>query len=160
MKLRDDMLRELQALRGQTNQQVLVADGPRSVRCHLFQCDSLGAAISDFCLKTLELTATDIARLETASRALCQRVNYLLEPIAPIEIDATGCIVQMRSNPPHHDDNGLKYYELTMRQGGSVALCRYEKQPGNTRAVVPATLTYEVISRLVKDFSQAVDEAL
>ena len=111
----------------------MAADGPRAVRCVVQQCDALGAVITDFSLETPELANADMAKLEAASQSLCQRVTYLLEPISPIEIDATGCVVQMRSNPPHKDDNGLKYYELTLRRGGSVMLCRFEKQPGNAR---------------------------
>lgn len=160
MKLRDDFLRELNALVGQSNQQVCVSANPRTVKCLILQCDPLGAAITDLVLQTAELATADIAKLETASKSLCGRVTYLLEPISPIEIDATGCVVQMRSNPPHKDDNGLKYYELTLRQGGSVSLNRYEKQPGNSRIPVPANLTHEVLGRLVEDFSIAVDEVL
>lgn len=160
MKLRDDFLQELNAVLGQAKQQVCVSDGLRIVKCQVLQCDPLGAAVRDLVLETVELAAADIAKLETASKSLCGRVTYLLEPISPIEIDSTGCVVQMRSNPPHKDDNGLKYYELTLRQGGSVSLVRYEKQPGNSRLPVLATLTHEVLGRLVEDFSMAVDEVL
>ena len=78
-------------------------------------------------------------------------------PIAPIELDAQGCSVQMRSNPPQKDDNGRRYYELLIRRGGSIALCRYEKQPGQPRVRVPAVLTHEVVGRLIDDFSATVD---
>jgi hypothetical protein len=63
----------------------------------------------------------------------------------------------MRSNPPQKDDNAYRYYELLIRRGGSVALCRYEKQPGQPRTRVPAALTHEVIGRLIDDFCQTVD---
>jgi hypothetical protein len=160
MSLRDDFLNELKQLVGQSQQRAVASDGPRTVKCHVEQCDALSAAVTDFVLETGELAQVDVAKLQTASQALCQRVTYLLEPISPIEIDATGCVVQMRSNPPHKDDNGLKYYELTLRRGGCVSLCRYEKQPGNARTSVPATLTHEVLGRLVEDFNKAVDEAI
>jgi hypothetical protein len=160
MSLRDDFLSELKQLVGQAGQRVIATANLRTVKCQVEQSDALSAAVTDFVLETGELAQVDVAKLQTASQALCQRVTYLLEPISPIEIDATGCVVQMRSNPPHKDDNGLKYYELTLRRGGCVALCRYEKQLGNARAIVPATLTHEVFGRLVEDFSRAVDEAI
>jgi hypothetical protein len=160
MKLRNEFLAELRNVIGQTQQPILAVDGPRTVKCLVEQCDALSAAITEFSLETGELANADLAKLRTASQSLCQRVTYLLEPISPIEIDATGCVVQMRSNPPHKDDNGLKYYELTLRRGGSVSLCRYEKQPGNARAIVPATLTHEVLGRLVDDFDRAVEEVI
>lgn len=160
MKLRDDFLRELQRVVGQTHQPVRVSDRARELKCHVSQCDPLGAAVSDFVLQTGELANADVKKLESASKSLCRRVNYLLEPIAPIEIDATGCIVQMRSTPPRKEDKGLKYYELTLRRGGCVSLCRYEKQSGNSRAPIPALLTHEVLGRLVEDFDTAVDEVV
>lgn len=160
MSLRDDFLSELKQLVGQTGQRAVATANLRTVKCQVEQCDALSAAVTDFVLETGELASVDVTKLQSASQALCQRVTYLLEPISPIEIDATGCVVQMRSNPPHKDDNGLKYYELTLRRGGCVSLCRYEKQSGNARAVVPATLTHEVLGRLVEDFEKAVDEAI
>lgn len=160
MKLRDDFLQELRNLIGQTQQRVVASDGPRTVKCRVEMCDALSAAVTDFALETGELANAEIAKLQAASQALCQRVTYLLEPVSPIEIDSSGCVVQMRSNPPHKDDNGLRYYELTLRRGGCVSLSRYEKQAGNARAVVPATLTHEVLARLVEDFNSAVNEVI
>ncbi len=160
MKLRDDFLAVLKVLVGSSQQSATAADGQRSLKCWVEQCDALSAAVTDFVLETAELATSEVAKLELASRSLCQRVTYLLEPIAPIEVDPTGCVVQMRSNPPHKDDNGLRYYELTLRQGGCVSLCRYEKQPGNARVPIPATLTHEVLGRLVEDFNTAVEEVL
>lgn len=142
---------------GQTSLSLVVADGQRTVRCRAMQCDPLAATIDELSLETPELAGATVAQLQAASQSLSQRVNYLLEPIAPIETDATGCSVQMRSNPPQRDDNGRRYYELLLRRGGEVVLCRYEKQPGQPRVRVPAALTHEVIGRLVDDFSSTVD---
>lgn len=160
MKLRDDLLRELTSLVGTTNHQLSLTDGLRTLHCHIDQCDGLGAAVSEFTLASMELAAVDINALSGASSALCHRVNYLLEPISPIEIDSTGCVVQMRSSPPRKDDEGVRYYELSMRTGGSVSLARFEKLPGNGRVAIPSLLTHEVLGRLTEDFSTAIDEAL
>lgn len=152
-KLRD----ELRAIVGQAGQSIVVAEGLRSVRCEAVQCEPLAVTITDLALETPELASVSFAQLESSSRDLAARVNYLLEPIAPIETDAQGCTVQMRSNPPQRDDNGYRYYELLLRRGGSAALCRYEKQPGQPRVRVPAVLTHEVVGRLIDDFSATVD---
>ena len=152
-KLRD----ELRAIVGQAGQSIVVAEGLRSVRCEAVQCEPLAVTITDLALETPELASVSFAQLESSSRDLAARVNYLLEPIAPIETDAEGCTVQMRSNPPQRDDNGYRYYELLLRRGGSAALCRYEKQPGQPRVRVPAVLTHEVVGRLIDDFSATVD---
>ena len=157
MSLAAKLLAELRANVGQAGLTVSVAEGPRVVRCAVVQGDALAATIDELVLETSELAGATIAELETASKALAARVNYLLEPIAPIEIDADGCTVQMRSNPPQKDDNGWRYYELLLRRGGAVTLCRYEKPPGQARVRVPAALTHEVLGRLVEDFSVTVD---
>jgi hypothetical protein len=157
MSLSQQLLSQLKTVAGQTGALLSVADGPRTVRCDAVQCDAMAVTIQLLALETGELAGVAQQQLEAASRDLCSRVNYLLEPISPIEIDAQGCSVQMRSNPPQSDDNGRRYYELMLRRGGSVSLQRYEKLPGAVRTIVPAALTHEVVGRLVDDFSQTVD---
>ena len=160
MKLRDQLLSDLKSIVGQTHQQLRVSDGPRTVRVAVDRCEPLAVAVSQFLLETSELAGTDVSKLETASKSLCQRVNYLLEPISPIETDADGCVVQMRSNPPLVGDTGRCYYELLLKRGGSVELCRYEKTPSAPRTRVPANLTHEVLGRLVEDFDAIVEEII
>jgi hypothetical protein len=80
-----------------------------------------------------------------------------MEPIAPIELDAASCIVQLRSNPPQRDDDGRSYYELIVRRGGEIALVRYRKENGNARRQISATVTREVLLRLVGDFCAVLD---
>lgn len=160
MSLRDEFLKELQAIVGQSNQRITVSDGLRTIRGAIEQCEPLAVATSEFLLETSELAGIDVARLEAASKSLCGRVNYLLEPISPIETDADGCSVQMRSSPPLVGDTGQFYYELLLRRGGSIEFCRYEKQPNAPRTRVAATLTHEVLGRLVEDFDTTVEEIL
>jgi hypothetical protein len=157
MSLSAKLLGELRAVVGQRHQTLAVAEGQRTVRCNADECEPLAATVMDLVLETAELASATAFELQAASAELAKKVNYLLEPIAPIELDAQGCSVQMRSNPPQQDDNGRRYYELLLRRGGSIALCRFEKQPGQPRTRVPAVLTHEVIGRLVEDFSATVD---
>lgn len=157
MSLSATMLAGLQAAVGQRHQCLSAVEGPRSVRCDADACDPLAVTLINLSLDTAELASVTPFELQAASADLAKRVNYLLEPIAPIELDAQGCSVQMRSNPPQRDDNGRRYYELLIRRGGSIALCRFEKLPGQPRMRVPAVLTHEVVGRLIDDFSATVD---
>ena len=157
MTLSAKLLCELNARVGQANQSFVVYDGPRCVRCAFDQCDRLAVTLAELQLETTELATTTVAQLQAASQELSTRLNYLLEPVAPIETDAQGCIVQMRSSPPQKDDNGRRYYELTLRRGGAVALCRYEKPTAGPRQRVAAVLTQEVVGRLIDDFGAVVD---
>ena len=97
------------------------------------------------------------AELERIGKALAERLTYLMEPISPIEIDADACVVQLRSNPPQRDDDGRSYYELMVRRGGEIALARYRKENGDARQQIPATVTREVLLRLVGDFCAVLD---
>jgi hypothetical protein len=146
------------ALRSAGGPQTITAHAPpRSLRCALSEVTSLAASVDALVLETSELATATIRQLEELSRDLSSRVNYLLEPIGPIEIDADACTVQMRSMPPQQDDDGWNYYELLVKRGGELSLCRYRKEPGQPRSAIPATLTREVLVRLVDDFCAVLD---
>ena len=158
MTLREEILQQLPGTIGKQHQRVTATTGTRTVRCEIDQCDQLAVAVYELVLETSELKNVKLAKLQAASKALCDRITYLLEPISPIETDADGCVVQMRSTPPQKQDDGRFYYELFLRRGGSVTMHRYEKQPSSIRQRVAATLTHEVLGRLIEDFDEAVDD--
>ena len=146
------------SLRGASGPQTVNAQvAPRGVRCALSEVTSLAVNVDALVLETTELAAAGIDELEDMSSRLSARVNYLLEPIGPVEIDADACTVQLRSMPPHKDDDGRNYYELLVRRGGEMSLHRYRKEPGQPRTTIPATLTREVLVRLVSDFCAVLD---
>lgn len=117
--------------------------------------DRLACAFESLQLETPSLAGKSIDELKQLSNNLCAKVSYLLEPIALIESDADTCTTQLRSNPPAQEDDQTFYYEILVRRGGTIALCRYQKQPGDVRQVVPANLTHEVFARVAEDFVAA-----
>jgi hypothetical protein len=125
---------------------------PRHLTCDVVERNSLAVSFNQLRLATTELAAAGAADLERISKSLAARLTYLMEPIAPIETDQAACGVQLRSNPPQRDDDGRSYYELLVRRGGEIALVRYRKENGDARRQIPATLTREVLTRLVGDF--------
>jgi hypothetical protein len=127
-------------------------DGPRKITCDIVERNQLAVSFNQLRLATAELAAAGAADLERLGKSLAERLTYLMEPISPIELDAEACVVQLRSNPPQRDDDGRSYYELTVRRGGEIALTRYRKENGAARRLVPATVTREVLLRLVGDF--------
>ena len=131
------------------------ADAMR-LECELLSVGPLGCLMSQMTLHTDRLADASSDRLRGLSESLSERLTYLLEPISPIEIDADGCTVQMRSNPPHQDEGQTSYYELLVRRGGSLGLCRYSATRGNERHVIAAQVTREVFARLIDDFVAAV----
>jgi len=136
-------------------QTISVQDGPRRLTCEVTALDSLGCSFSSLVLATDRLASATAEQLRRIADDLSRRVNYLLEPIAPIEIDAEHCLVQMRSSPPQKSEGQSTYYELLVRRGGELSLRRYAKQGTGQRTAVPATVTCEVLLRLIADFEAA-----
>jgi hypothetical protein len=131
--------------------------GHRRMRCDVTERNSLAVSFSHLCLTTRELANADAARLERLGKALAARLTYLMEPISPVEHDAAACVVQLRSNPPQRDDDGRSYFELLVRRGGEIALSRFRKENSGARQPIAATVTREVLLRLVKDFDAVLD---
>jgi hypothetical protein len=130
---------------------------PHELTCDVVEHDSLAVSFNSLRLATSQLAEASVARLERISKSLAERLTYLMEPISPIETDAEACTVQLRSNPPQRDDDGRAYFELIVRRGGELSLCRFRKEAGQARQPVPATVTREVLVRLVGDFERVLD---
>jgi hypothetical protein len=152
MTLQNQFERELLALGDGGPAMVAVSDSPRQLSCDVVERNSLAVSFNQMRLATDELASADGIELERIGKALAGRLTYLMEPIAPIEIDAAACVVQLRSSPPQRDDDGRSYYELVVRSGGEIGLTRYRKENGNARQQIAATVTREVLLRLVGDF--------
>lgn len=156
MTWRQDLKRELDNLLTAPMPASLACNTPEgNLECELASLDAIGCAFTELALKADKLAGADVDELKQISERLSQSINYLLEPISPIEIDSEGATVQMRSNPPQKDDDGTKYYELLVRRDG-LTLCRYSRAAGQGRQAVPAHVTREVLTRLSGDFVAAL----
>jgi hypothetical protein len=125
------------------------------IECALASVDAIGCTFDEMSLSTTRLANHSTEQLKAVSEKLSQQIRYLLEPIAPIEIDPEGATVQMRSNPPQQDDDGTKYYELLVHRDG-LHLRRWSRAKGQPRQSVSAHVTREVLVRLAEDFVAAV----
>jgi hypothetical protein len=157
MNLHQQFERELADLGSGGATTVVVEAAPRTLTCDIIERNPLAVSLNQLRLETAELASADGPKLERVGKALAAKLTYLMEPISPIEFDANGCIVQLRSNPPQRDDDGRSYYELLVRRGGEITLARYRKENEGARAPVAATLTREVLVRLVSDFCAVLD---
>lgn len=136
-------------------QTLLAADSGERLECELTTLDRVGCEFSRFALFSDSLSSATMDQLKRVSEALAARLTYLLEPIKPIEQDADQCVIQMRSVPPQREADVTNYYEVLVRRGGELSLCRWAKTPGDVRQQLPAQVTREVFLRLVGDFSAA-----
>lgn len=133
---------------------VTASTGGLKVVCGLASVDSLGVLVERLELQAARLEGLTTERLREIADELARRVRYLLEAIAPIEADAEGCSVQMRSVPPYRKENVTSYYEVLVT-AGKISLKRYKKGRGELRQGEPYALTREVLFRLVDDFAAA-----
>ncbi len=140
-----------------TSEQEVVVPYPHGdLKCRLASADSLAVSMLNLRLETSELAAASIDRLQQVSQELTNRITYLLEPIGPIEVDMDKCVVQLRSMPPAKDGDATSYYELLVEAGGCLSLIRYRQTDQPPREAITATLTREVLARLVDDMVAAV----
>jgi len=128
-------------------------EGNQELSVELVALDSLACAFERLALSSTTLAGASVDRLKKTAEALSSRVNYLMEPVQPIEVDPEQCTVQLRSVPPQKDEDKTSYYELLVQRSGEISLMRYEHVDGQGRAPVPAHVTREVLARLVEDFS-------
>ena len=136
---------------------IRVQQAGQSLSCQLDALDQIALAFSDLEVFDERIENATMDRLSEVSQKLSAALTYLLEPIAPIEIDADRCVVQMRSNPPSRDEDARSYYELLVHRDGRLTLNRYTKPNGGLRQLVSAQVTREVFSRLVGDFACAAE---
>ncbi len=101
------------------DQVIRVDEGSRRLECHLTALEPLACAVLRLTLAADKLSNMNSAELQQVAQNLSGRLTYLLEPISPIETDAEGCVVQMRSNPPQKNEDRTSYYELLVARAGS-----------------------------------------
>ncbi len=138
-----------------SQQRLAASSSNQQFECDFSALDSLGCSFTLFELHSDQLSTADITALKKVAENLSARLTYLLEAIRPIEVDPDQCVVQMRSVPPSQVDNRTTYYELLVRKGGYLSLCRFARDPGQPREQIAAHVTREVFWRLLSDFSAA-----
>lgn len=135
-------------------QRLLASHDGQRLDCALASLERVGCSVESLELESDALAGSPMDRLRQVSEAICRRVTYLLEPVAPVEVDEHHAVVQLRSNPPEATPQGRGYYELLVSRQGAVTLKRYFCEPGQPRTAVPAHLTRQVLLRLVDDLSE------
>jgi hypothetical protein len=141
-----------------------VVAGGRDLRAHadsgaleamIDKADTMSVAFLSFVFQSDKLAGAETPKLSRIADQLASKLTYLLEPLRVIEIDGQAGAVQMRSHPPYQREH-TRYYEVLVQRGGSISLVRYERQPGQGRTPIAATVTEEVFYRLADDFAAAV----
>lgn len=119
--------------------------------------DSLGCSFREFRLTLEALHGAPLETLKGWAMGLCQRVTYLLEPIVPLEQDAVGQTILMRSSSPSRQAEYAQFYELRLHAAGTLTLQRLRSLPHEPGwQPVDMQLTQEALFKLVTDIAAAV----
>jgi len=139
---------------GETQPLDLETDSGR-LACEITAVDALACSFDTIIFVSEQTEGASIGQLKEMAESLSARLGYLMEPLDVIEVDEQLRIIQLRSRPPHRDDESIGYYELEIRPG-QVRLRRYEKHPERPREAIPITITREVFGRLAEDLCSEV----
>lgn len=102
----------------------------------------------------------DEAYLRRSAERAASRLTYLEEPLLLLEFDPAEKLAQLRSNPPHQENEALTYWELFMWAEPQlrVRLARYRWQPGQGREQITYPATFATLGRLAQDLALSIIE--
>lgn len=137
---------------------VTVSDAGVTLSVDLLAVELVGVACEELRLDVPALSAATLQTLKTWGEGLCQRITYLLETLGPLEYDAQGNELLIRSTPPDTSSapGQTKYYEvlLSAQGSGKFSLRRYQSDRSTgSRTAVPLRITHEQLAKLVNDLS-------
>lgn len=164
MSLSLDLSAALNPLVGQTfipAKTVAVSDGSGvTLAVDLIAVESLGVSCEELRLEVPAIGTATLNTLKKWADELCRRITYLLENLGPLEYDADGNEVLIRSTPPDKSGSGSKYYEvmLSSHGAGKFSLRRF-RNDGTGRVPAPLKLTHEQLSKLVNDLVATIPSA-
>jgi hypothetical protein len=153
MTLENTLLQKLSRWRfpAGTRQTLDAADAGWSVTVDAECADTVGCRVWEVSLSRPVPLTDDVQ--ERAGR-VAQRVTGLLEPLKLLELDAAKGTALLRSATPKSTADGLAYYEILLKAGGSANVRRYESErAGGKRKQVGYTLTHEALAKLADDLT-------
>jgi len=164
MLLNEQITQSLAALKGMVSNVPKTvgwsAGGGPAFEVDFTAVDSLGCTFRELRLSADELKTVPFERLKAWADNLCQKVTYLLENVAPLELDTGAQTVLIRSVPPTRDADQTAFYEMVVKAPGELSLRRYIRaaRAGN-RESRDIQITHEVLVRLVHDIVAAIPAA-
>ena len=91
--------------------------------------------------------------LQSQANHIIDKIDYLPETFALIELDERNGIAQIRSHHPVHKGETFEYFEILLTKGAQLSFQRYKKYAGEERRnTIPVILSYELLERLIDDF--------
>jgi len=97
--------------------------------------------------------------LQQVTAEISQRLSYLEEPLALLELSSIDGVAQLRSNPPDNGSNNLTYWEVSVSISPHphARLARYQWTAGDReRTPVTYPATFATLGRLAKDLAASL----
>ncbi len=125
-------------------------DGPNRLAMRVLQTNPIAVEAEELVLETS--STRSLADLNAWADRLACRVTYLMEPLALLESDAEGTVVELRSRKPTVRAGLRSFDEVRLDASGRLTLTRHAfSEADRTRRQTPFTLSREVLDRLVDD---------
>ncbi len=136
---------------------VAVEENPNRVTLHLTALDSVGVALTALEFVTTSRPEWSSESLNEWGNRLSSRINYLMEPLKVLEIDAGGGEVQIRSQSPTTRNDQRGYYEMRLFRQGLLRMERHVfDETTRERRHTPCQLTRETLERLADDIAASL----
>jgi len=160
MLLKEQIIDSLPGLKGFASQvptTVAWASDGATVEVDFTAVETLGCAFRELRVVAAELREKSFESLKAWAEQICKKVNYLLEPIGPLELDSDSQQILVRSSAPAKTGEQTAYYEMRIAAPGSLCLRRYLRDERNAEAQpCDIAVTQEVLLRLVDDILAAI----
>jgi hypothetical protein len=96
-------------------------------------------------------------RLSAQADAIQKRITFLLESFRLIELDKQNKRAQLRSYPPHSEENNKYYYEIVLDEGVKIHFQRYQYSQDQKRyEKIYSLLTMETFERLINELAKTL----
>lgn len=119
--------------------------------------DSMSCSFRELRVRASALRDLPFTSIQEWGAAICARVTYLLERLAPLENDTLSETVLIRSSPPARQVERTLYYEVQVQAPGELRLRRvYNLAHEAVRQPVDTRLTLEALQKLVDDIAAAI----
>jgi hypothetical protein len=90
--------------------------------------------------------------LQSQANLVIDKIDYLPEAFALIELDEKNGVAQIRSRKPLRNSGFFEYFEIMLKNGAGLSFQRYQKRIGDSqKKSIPVVLTYELFERLIDD---------
>jgi hypothetical protein len=106
-------------------------------------------------------TGKDEAYLRKCAEWVAHRLTYLEESLVLLELDAGEKLAQLRSNPPHQEEQDLTYWEVLLwaEPRPRARLARYSWTPGSAeRELVAYPATFATLGRIANDLALSLKQ--